>query len=52
MVDRRLIFEAPSLCRDLGSLERREVSREGPREGGREEAREDGAGDDAGATGR
>lgn len=44
MVDRRLGFGAPSLCRDLGSLDRREVSRE--------EAREDGAGDDAGATGR
>lgn len=44
MVDRRFGFEAPSLCRDFGSLERREVSRE--------EALEDGAGDEAGATGR
>ena len=37
MVDRRLGFEAPSLLRDFGSLERREVSRE--------EAREEGAGE-------
>lgn len=44
MVDRRLGFDEPSLCRDFGSLERREVSRE--------DAREDGAGDEAGATGR
>ena len=43
MVDRRFGF-GPSLCRDLGSLERREVSRE--------EAREEGAGDDTGETGR
>lgn len=44
MVDRRFGIDALSLPWDLGSLERREVSRE--------EAREDGAGDDAGATGR
>lgn len=39
IVDRRLGLEAPSLLRDFGSLERREVSLE--------EAREDGAGEGA-----
>ena len=47
IVDRRLGFISPSLLRDLGSLERREVSREDALD-----PLEEGAGDDGGATGR